>query len=162
MEPVLAGWLVQLCRTQAPACSCAQALEERFEALMEPALAGALGRRDGARVGQLASLLADAGRSANVERLYIAARLPALQVPPSLAWCLSEKVLYACLHSGLRHWPAVHWPAVHGVAACAVARMAHGGPTSPAPVPGNAGSAGRILMLVKVSGDAVHPQALCI
>lgn len=49
---------------------------------MEPALAGALGRRDGARVGQLASLLADAGRSANVERLYIAARLPALQVPP--------------------------------------------------------------------------------
>lgn len=49
---------------------------------MEPALAGALGRRDGARVGQLASLLADAGRSANVERLYIAARLPTLQVPP--------------------------------------------------------------------------------
>ncbi|KAK9845796.1 hypothetical protein WJX81_002638 [Elliptochloris bilobata] len=54
-------------------------LEERFEALMEPALAGALARRDGGHVGQLASLLADAGRSANVERLYIAARLPALQ-----------------------------------------------------------------------------------
>ena len=129
---------------------------------MEPALAGALGRRDCARVGQLASLLADAGRSANVERLYIAARLPALQVPPNLAWCLSKKVLYACLYTGLRQWPAVHWPAVHGVAAYAVARMAHGGPHQSCTSLGNAGSAGRILMLVEVSEDAVHPQALCI
>ena len=62
---------------------------------MEPALAGALSRRDGGRVGQLASLLADAGRSANVERLYITARLPVLQVsrPPR-----SRAAVGLCVH----------------------------------------------------------------
>lgn len=65
----------------------AQALEERFEALIEPALAGAFARRAGERVAALAALLADGGRGANVERLYTAARLPALQVSPPPLEC---------------------------------------------------------------------------
>lgn len=59
---------------------CPQALEERFNAMIEPAISGALAARHADRVANLAMLMANAGREHELEGLYIAARLPMLQV----------------------------------------------------------------------------------
>jgi len=57
-----------------------QALEERFNAMIEPAVSSALAARQADRVANLAMLMANAGREHELEGLYIAARLPMLQV----------------------------------------------------------------------------------
>ena len=57
-----------------------QALEERFNAMIEPAVSSALAARQGDRVADLAMLMASAGREHELEGLYIAARLPMFQV----------------------------------------------------------------------------------
>ena len=61
---------------------CCQALEERFNAMIEPAISSALAARHADRVANLAMLMANAGREHELEGLYIAARLPMLQVLP--------------------------------------------------------------------------------
>lgn len=60
-----------------------QALEERFQAMIEPAVGAALAARQADRVAALASLIADAGRESHLEAQYLAARLPMLQVHES-------------------------------------------------------------------------------
>ncbi|CAL5221832.1 g4090 [Coccomyxa viridis] len=55
------------------------ALEERFNAMIEPAVSSALAARHADRVANLAMLMANAGREHELEGLYIAARLPMLQ-----------------------------------------------------------------------------------
>lgn len=57
-----------------------QALEERFNAMIEPAISSALVARQTDRVATLAMLMANAGREHELEGLYIAARLPMFQV----------------------------------------------------------------------------------
>ena len=57
-----------------------QALEERFNAMIEPAVSSALAARQGDRVADLSMLMASAGREHELEGLYIAARLPMFQV----------------------------------------------------------------------------------
>ena len=57
-----------------------QALEERFNAMIEPAVSSALAARQGDRVADLAMLMASAGRGHELEGLYNAARLPMFQV----------------------------------------------------------------------------------
>ena len=61
-----------------------QALEERFNAMIEPAVSSALAARQGDRVANLAMLMASAGREHELERLYVAARLPMFQVKSGL------------------------------------------------------------------------------
>ena len=61
-----------------------QALEERFNAMIEPAVSSALAARQGDRVADLAMLMASAGREHELEGLYIAARLPMFQVQSGL------------------------------------------------------------------------------
>ena len=59
---------------------CTQALEERFNAMIEPAVSSALAAHHAERVANLAMLMANAGREHELEGLYVAARLPMLQV----------------------------------------------------------------------------------
>eukprot|EP00884_Botryococcus_braunii_P002840 jgi/Botrbrau1/12557/Bobra.0169s0093.1 len=54
-------------------------LEERFQTMVEPQLAGALSQRKGERVQNLTAMLTAIGRTTTVERLYNTARLPPLQ-----------------------------------------------------------------------------------
>ena len=76
-----------------------QALEERFQAMIEPAVAAALTARQADRVAALASLVADAGRESHLEAQYLAARLPMLQVPNS-----SLMRRFICVCSIARSW----------------------------------------------------------
>jgi hypothetical protein len=57
-----------------------QVLEQRFHQAIEPAVSAALAARQADRVADLARLMADAGRAAELEGLYVASRLPMLQV----------------------------------------------------------------------------------
>lgn len=57
-----------------------QALEERFHQNIEPAVSSALAARQADRVANLAALMTDLGRESELEGLYVAARLPMLQV----------------------------------------------------------------------------------
>ncbi|KAK9829565.1 hypothetical protein WJX72_006519 [[Myrmecia] bisecta] len=56
-----------------------QTLEDRFQALVEPALASALSQRRGDQVQQLSGMLLGIQRYGSLEKLYISARLAPLQ-----------------------------------------------------------------------------------
>lgn len=60
-----------------------QALEDRFQALVEGSLAAAFVARDGDQVQQLTGMLLAISRAGTVEQLYISARLTPLQVCPA-------------------------------------------------------------------------------
>jgi hypothetical protein len=57
-----------------------QALEDRFQSLVEGGLAAAFAKRSGQEVEQLVGMMVAISRSGTVEKLYIAARIPSLQV----------------------------------------------------------------------------------
>lgn len=63
-----------------------QVLEDRFQALVEGSLAAAFQGRRGDQVAQLAGMMAAVGRAPAVQKLYISARTPPIQVeccPPT-------------------------------------------------------------------------------
>ena len=62
-----------------------QALEDRFQALVEGSLAAAFQGRRGDQVAQLAGMMAAVGRASAVQKLYISARTPPIQVERSHA-----------------------------------------------------------------------------
>lgn len=67
----VAGWHVG---------ACTQALEERFHQIIEPAVSSALAARQADRMASLAALMTNLGRENELDGLYVAARLPMLQV----------------------------------------------------------------------------------
>lgn len=73
-----------------------QALEQRFHQAIEPAVSSALAARQADRVADLARLMADAGRGLELDGLYVASRLPMLQVsmaPQSGLGMLSQNII---------------------------------------------------------------------
>jgi hypothetical protein len=57
-----------------------QVLEQRFHQAIEPGISSALAARQADRVASLARLMVDADRKSELDSLYVASRLPMLQV----------------------------------------------------------------------------------